>query len=87
MDGKTAQIKGEVIMAVTHLDLNAEQLNLLCDLYAEANRTLDDLPYTPEFDDLYQQFCEETALDTDRHSVWKALCNCRKARRLVRKSR
>jgi hypothetical protein len=74
-------------MAVTHLELNAEQLDLLCDLYAEANRTLDNLPYTEEFEHLYQEFRHRTGVETDRHSVWKALCNRRKARRLVRKSR
>jgi hypothetical protein len=72
---------------VTHRDLNEVQLDRLCDLYAGVNLSLDDLPYTDEFEELYQQFLESAGVNMERHFVWKALCNCRKASRLIRKSR
>lgn len=71
----------------THLDLNESQIDLLSELYAEADCTLDDLPYTDEFERLYAQFLARSGVSLDRHYVWKALCNARKARKLVRKER
>lgn len=72
---------------MTHLDLNDSQIDVLSELYAEANCTLDDLPYTEEFERLYSQFLTRAGVSLDRHYVWKALCNARKASKLVRKER
>lgn len=73
--------------SMTHLDLNDSQIDVLSELYAEAGCTLDDLPYTEDFERLYGQFLTRAAVSLDRHSVWKALCNARKASKLVRKRR
>lgn len=72
---------------LTHLDLHDTQLEVLSELYAEANCTLDDLPYTEAFERLYSQFLARAGVSLDRHYVWKALCNARKAGKLVRKKR
>ena len=72
---------------MTHLDLNDSQIAVLSELYAEANRALDDLPYTEEFERLYSQFLMRAGVSLERHYVWKALCNARKASKLVRKGR
>ena len=72
---------------MTHLDLNDTQTDILSELYAEANCTLDDLPYTEEFELLYSQFLTRTGVSMARHYVWKALCNARKASKLTRKQR
>jgi hypothetical protein len=71
----------------THLDLTETQIDILAELYAEANCTPDDLPYTEEFEQLYSQFQRRTRVSLDRHYVSKALCNARKASKLVRKER
>jgi hypothetical protein len=72
---------------MTHLDLSDSQIDVLAELYAESDSTLDDLPYTEEFERLYSQFLARTGVSLDRHYVWKALCNARKASKLVRKER
>jgi hypothetical protein len=72
----------------THLDLNNSQIDVLSELYAETNcKSSDDLPYTEEFERLYSQFLTQAGVSLDRHYVWKALCNARKAGKLVRKER
>ena len=71
----------------THLDLNNSQIDILSELYAEADCTLDDLPYTEELERLYSQFLTRVGVSLDRHYVWKALCNARKASKLVRMER
>lgn len=40
----------------THLDLSDTQIDILAELYAECDTTLDDLPYTDAFERLYTQF-------------------------------
>lgn len=72
---------------MTHLDLNASQIDVLSELYAEADCSLDDLPYTEDFERLYSQFLVQAGVSLDRRYVWKALCNARKASKLVRKER
>ena len=72
---------------MTHLDLNDSQIDVLSELYAEANCTLDDLPYTEEFERLYSEFLTRAGVSLDRHDVQKTLCNARKASKLVRKER
>jgi hypothetical protein len=72
---------------MTHLDLDDWHIDILSELYAEVNCTLDDLPYTEEFERLYSQFLSRAGVSLDRRYVWKALCNARKASKLVRKKR
>jgi len=71
----------------THLDLNDTQIEVLARLYAECDLTLDDLPYTDVFEWLYEQFLARAGVSLDRHGVWRALGNARKAGKLVRKKR
>jgi hypothetical protein len=72
----------------THLDLTNSQIGILSELYAGTNcKSSDDLPYTDEFEKLYTEFLKRAGVSLDRHYVWKALCNARKAGRLVRKER
>lgn len=72
---------------MTHLDLTESQIDVLSELYAEVDCTLDDLPYTEEFERLYAQFLTRAGVSIERHYVWKALCNARKASKLIRKAR
>ncbi|HBS29880.1 MAG TPA: hypothetical protein DEB06_10635 [Phycisphaerales bacterium] len=59
----------------------------LVDLYKASRRTVDDLPYTDEFEVLCTAFIARSGLTMTRHSVWRALASQRKARRLIRKQR
>ena len=72
---------------MTHLDLSDSQIGILVDIYAGYAATLDDLPYTEEFEQLYAEFQARTGLGIERRYVWRALSNCRKAGRLIRKER
>lgn len=67
---------------VTNADKQA-----LARLYELTRKTVDELPYTDEFERLYDEFRRETQLDLSRHEVWRLLSNARKASRLVRKER
>ncbi len=49
-----------------------EEEILLCSLYDKQPRTLDDLPYTEEFDLLYGDFTRIN-WNYSRHEVWKFL--------------
>ena len=59
---------------------------MLLDLYTRTSKTLDDLPYTDEFENLYTAFIARTGRTMTRHDVWRALANLRKDRRLARKA-
>jgi hypothetical protein len=72
---------------MTHLDLDDSQIDVLSQLYAEGDGTLDDLPYTDGFERLYSQFLTRAGVSLDSHYVWKALCNARKASKVLRKQR
>lgn len=72
---------------MTHPDLNDAQIDVLSEVYAESNSTLDDLPYTDEFERLYSHFLARAGVSLDRHHVWRALCNARKGSKLVRRER
>ena len=62
--------------------------DVLRKLYAKTQRTLDDLPYTHDFEALYGDFLKATGrLGATRHDVWKALTSLRKRSELVRKER
>jgi hypothetical protein len=69
----------EVISMITRLDLNDSQIDVLSELYAEADGTLGDLPNTEDFERLYSQFLTRDGVSVDSHCVWKALCNARQA--------
>lgn len=71
----------------TRIRLNASQGQSLADLYRATRRTVDDLPYTEEFESLYTLFVARTGLTMTRHDVWRALASQRKASRLIRKER
>ena len=56
-------------------------------MYGQARKTLDDLPYTEEFEQLHAKFIARSGTAISRHGLWRALTNLRKAGRLVRKER
>ena len=61
---------------------------ILRELYANTRRTLDDLPYTHDFEALFTDFLKATGrLGATRHDVWKALSSLRKRSELIRKER
>ncbi len=65
---------------------DAEKQTLI-ELYKRTKRTVDDLPYTDEFEILYHEFNQRTGRTLTRHDVWRALASQRKASKLVRKER
>lgn len=67
--------------------LSKAHKDLLLELYSRTSKTLDDLPYTEEFEDLYTAFVARSGRTMTRHDVWRVLTNLRKARQLVRKRR
>jgi len=67
--------------------LREEHRRLLVDLYKRTRKTVDDLPYSEEFERLYESFIQRSGLNMGRHHVWRALASQRKASRLVRKQR
>lgn len=71
----------------TRIRLNASQRQSLADLYRATRRTVDDMPYTEEFESLYTRFVARTGLTMTRHDVWRALASQRKTSRLIRKER
>jgi len=60
---------------------------MLIELYGQTAKTLDDLPYTEDFEQLHAKFVARSGLGLNHHDLWRALSNLRKARRLVRKER
>jgi len=58
----------------------------LVNAYVEAGRTLDDLPYTVEFDSLVNTLGSPSDLNT-KHAVFSRLLHLRKAGRLPRLGR
>ena len=57
---------------------NADKV-LVGELYAMVTRTVDDLPYTDEFDRLHAEFTSRTGRQISQHDFWRALSNARKA--------
>lgn len=49
--------------------LTKAQRETLSALYRSSKRTVDDLPYTDEFDELYTEFVARTGLTMSRHDV------------------
>lgn len=65
--------------------ITAEHKRLLIELYLRTPRTVDDLPYTEDFEELYTTFIARSGLIMTRHDLWCALTGLRKARKLPRK--
>jgi hypothetical protein len=72
-------------MSATRLSRAHEEI--LIEMYRQTAKTLDDLPYTEQFDQLRAEFVSRTGRQLTHHDLWRALLNLRKARRLVRKER
>ncbi len=67
--------------------LTESEKELLIQLYEQAKRTRDDLPYTKEFKRLHAEFVSRIGRPLTMHQVWKALASLGKASRLARKER
>jgi hypothetical protein len=72
---------------MARLRIRDEHKQMLVELYQRTRKTVDDLPYTEEFERLYESFTQRSGLNMNRHDVWRALASQRKASRLVRKER
>lgn len=72
---------------MSRIRLRDEHKQLLIELYERTRKTVDDLPYTEQFERLYESFIQRTGLNLNRHDFWRALSSQRKAGRLVRKER
>ena len=70
-----------------HVILSNANKELIAELYAKSGKTVDDLPYTDEFDQLHTAFVSASGRDISKHDFWRALSSGRKASRLVRKQR
>ncbi len=69
------------------LKISRAHKSMLVDLYQRTKKTVDELPYTEEFERLYESFIQRTGLALNRHQAWRALSSCRKASLLPRKNR
>ena len=69
------------------VNLSNAHKRMLAQLYDQTPLTVDDLPYTDDFETLYTAFIARSGLTMTRHDVWKALAGVRKASRLPRKKR
>jgi hypothetical protein len=67
--------------------LDSAHRQLLADLYKRTRKTVDDLPYTEEFERIYESFVQRSGMNMNRHDLWRALASQRKASGLVRKER
>jgi hypothetical protein len=72
---------------MSRVRLRDEHKELLAQLYNRTHKTLDDLPYTEEFERLHASFLNRTGLNLSRHDVWRAIVSARKSGRLARKQR
>lgn len=68
-------------------DLDSACRELLIGLYAESSLTVDDLPYTPEFERMHAEFVARTSVRLTLHDFWRALSSARKVGALTRKER
>ncbi len=72
---------------MNRLRLKPEHQMMLVELYERTQMAVDDLPYTEEFEQLYESFLQRSGLSLNRHEVWRVLAGQRKASRRVRKVR
>jgi hypothetical protein len=68
-------------------ELDTAARDVLIALYSTAAHTVDDLPYTPEFDRLLVEFNRRTGNALTHHDFWRALSSARKTGVLKRKER
>ena len=57
---------------------------LLIEIYKAIGRTADDLPYTPQFEKLWNEYARGQNPQPSREEVWRQLLNLRKAGKLPR---
>jgi catechol 2,3-dioxygenase-like lactoylglutathione lyase family enzyme len=57
---------------------------LLIEIYQKIGRTADDLPYTPQFEKLYQSYTSSQNPKPTHEEVWRHLLNLRKSGKLPR---
>lgn len=68
-------------------DLSDAHRQVIADLYDQCSLSRDDLPYTEEFDAMYEQFRQRTGRSMSLHDFWRALSSIGKAAGLKRKQR
>jgi hypothetical protein len=62
----------------------AAKPDLLIEIYQRIGRTADDLPYTPQFEKLWNEYVARQEPKPSRLEVWRQLLNLRKAGKLPR---
>lgn len=67
--------------------LSEDHRRILGELYEQSPLTLDNLPYTKQYEALHIAFVARTKVEITRHELWRALTNLRKAGKLARKER
>jgi hypothetical protein len=72
---------------LANLNISNAHKQVLAELYQQTRLTVDQLPYTDEFERLYTEFVARTGRALTRNDVWRALANVRKRSGLVRKER
>ena len=72
---------------VPKLNISNGHRQALAELYKQTGLTVDQLPYTDDFERLYTEFVARTGSALTRNEVWRALANVRKRSGLVRKER
>ena len=72
---------------MTTVRLSRAHQEMLIELYWKTAKTLDNLPYTDDFERLHTKFVRQSGLMLSRHDLWRVLSNLRKAKRLPRKVR
>ncbi len=72
---------------MAHIRLSQAHKEILAELYERTKKTVDELPYTEEYEALYVAFIGRSGLYLTRHDLWRALTNLRKSASLKRKRR
>lgn len=73
--------------AVNRVSLSNAHKEIVAELYGAATRTVDDLPYTVDFDEMHAAFMSRSGREISKHDFWRALSSARKASKLKRKER
>jgi len=53
------------------MDLSSAHKDLIRDLYNQSSRTVDDLPYTQEFDRMHAEFIKRSCREITKHDFWR----------------
>ncbi len=67
--------------------LSIAERDVLTAIYNNSKRTVDDLPYTPEFEKMRSEFNAKTGRGLNEHDFWRAISSARKTGNLSRKKR